>query len=124
MSKKAHTPGPWIYYADLPSNEPNWHIVTTANKQRLLANIHIEPGNEMDEANARLIAAAPDMLEALEKVSRSLDAEISAHRCSCTHPCDDYKVYPGPCGALRAEKYRNIKVVADAALSKATGGAS
>jgi hypothetical protein len=61
-----HTPGPWIYYADLPSTDPNWHIVTTANKMRVLANVHIEPGNAMDEANARLIAAAPDLLEALK----------------------------------------------------------
>lgn len=57
-----HTPGPWVFYADLPSAEPDWHIVTTANKMRVLANVHIEPGNEMDEANARLIAAAPDLL--------------------------------------------------------------
>ena len=63
-----HTPGPWIYYADLPSAEPNWHIVTTANKMCVLANVHIEPGNAMDEANARLIAAAPDLLDALKRI--------------------------------------------------------
>lgn len=61
-----HTPGPWTYYADLPSAEPNWHIVTTENRLRILANVYIEPGNAMDEANARLITAAPDLLEALE----------------------------------------------------------
>lgn len=60
-----HTPGPWIFYADTPSTDPNWHIVTTANRMRVLANVHIEPGNEMDEANARLIAAAPELLVAL-----------------------------------------------------------
>ena len=63
MSK--HTPGPWVFYADTPSTDPNWHIVTTANRMRVLANVHIEPGNEMDLANARLIAAAPDLLDAL-----------------------------------------------------------
>jgi len=63
-SVAGHTPGPWIYYADLPSAEPNWHIVTTANKMRVLANVHIEPSNRMDEANGRLIAAAPELLEA------------------------------------------------------------
>lgn len=65
--KLQHTPGPWIFYADLPSTDPEWHIVTTANKLRVLANVHIERGNAMDQANARLIAAAPDMLEALLK---------------------------------------------------------
>lgn len=73
MSK--HTPGPWIYYADLPSTEPNWHIVTTANKMRVLANVHIEPGNAMDEANARLIAAAPDLLDALKHLCDFIDRE-------------------------------------------------
>lgn len=61
-----HTPGPWICYADLPSTEPNWHIVTTANKMRVLANVHIEPGNAMDEANARLITAAPELFTQLK----------------------------------------------------------
>lgn len=68
MSAVQHTPGPWIYYADLPSAEPNWHIVTTANKMRVLANVHVEPGNLVDQANARLIAAAPDLLIALKQL--------------------------------------------------------
>lgn len=60
-----HTKGPWQCYADLPSTEPNWHIVTSDNRQRVIANVHIEPGNASDEANARLITASPDLLEAL-----------------------------------------------------------
>ena len=63
--KPKHTPGPWQFYADLPSTEPNWHIVTNASRMRVLANVHIEPGNAMDLANACLIAAAPDLLKAL-----------------------------------------------------------
>lgn len=59
----AHTPGPWQFYADLPSTDPNWHIVTNASRMRVLANVHIEPGNAMDLANAHLITAAPDLLE-------------------------------------------------------------
>lgn len=57
-----HTPGPWQFYADLPSTDPNWHIVTNASRMRVVANVHIEPGNAMDLANAHLIAAAPDLL--------------------------------------------------------------
>lgn len=68
MSDEKHTPGPWIVYADLPSVDPHWHVVTTANKMRVLANVHIEPGNAMDEANARLIASAPDLLDALRNL--------------------------------------------------------
>ncbi|WP_151038960.1 hypothetical protein [Mycobacterium tuberculosis] len=71
-----HTPGPWIFYADTPSTDPNWHIVTTANRMVVLANVHIEPGNETALANARLIAAAPELLVALEKLTNN--AEQSA----------------------------------------------
>lgn len=62
-----HTPGPWIFYADLPSVKPNWHLVATENRLRVLATVHIEPGNPVDVANARLIASAPDLLKALKK---------------------------------------------------------
>lgn len=61
---QAHTPGPWECYADLPSTDPSWHIVTSAGRTRVVANVHIEPGNATDEANASLISAAPDLLAA------------------------------------------------------------
>ena len=69
-----HTHGPWICYADLPSADPDWHIITTANKLRVIANVHIEPGNATDAANAALIAAAPDLLAALKGMFVLLDA--------------------------------------------------
>jgi len=101
MSETKHTPGPWIYYADLPSTEPDWHIVTTANKLRLLANIHIEPGNAVDEANARLIAAAPELLAALEAL---LQANYPAY-------------YP----ALEPPTKDDARIVALSAIAKAKG---
>lgn len=79
MSEIKHTPGPWIFYADLPSTEPNWHIVTTANKMRVLANVHIEPGNKMDLANARLIASAPEMIAALIELT-DLEGPLPGNR--------------------------------------------
>lgn len=74
MADSLHTKGPWRCYADLPSTEPNWHIVTNESRKRVLANVHIEPGNAVDAANARLIAAAPELLEALAAIRRELDA--------------------------------------------------
>ena len=97
-----HTPGPWQFYADLPSAEPNWHIVTNANRMRVLANVHIEPGNEMDLANARLIAAAPDLLAAL-RVYVAYDEYIN-----------------GPDG----DKSTNRLQIARAAITKITGSTS
>jgi hypothetical protein len=63
-----YTPGPWVLYADTPSVDPNWHIVTNASRMRVVCNVHIEPSNAVDLANARLIAAAPELLAALRKL--------------------------------------------------------
>lgn len=59
-----HSAGPWICYADTPSVDPNWHIITTLNKQKVIANVHIEPGNQKDLANAALLTQAPELLKA------------------------------------------------------------
>jgi hypothetical protein len=79
LSASAHTPGPWQCYADLPSVEPNWHIVTNASRMRVLANVHIEPANETDKANARLITASPDMKAQLEATLNTLGLMADAY---------------------------------------------
>ncbi len=70
------TKGPWICYADTPSVEPQWHIITRANKLRVIANVHIEAGNNTDEANACLLTMAPDLAAALLKAEEALDDAI------------------------------------------------
>jgi hypothetical protein len=72
-----HTPGPWQFYADLPSADPNWHIVTNVSRMRVLANVHIEPGNKMDLANAHLITAAPDLLAGAKAMLAARDSKAS-----------------------------------------------
>ena len=71
----AATPAPWICYADLPSAEPDWHIITTVNRMRVLANVHIEPGNATDAANSALIAAAPAMRDTLAALADLAEAQ-------------------------------------------------
>ena len=80
MTQREHTPGPWaqkhrkwgddayrtqVFPVDDPDNTIatiHWHSVPT------------EKGFTTDrEANARLIAAAPDMLEALRSLSDEVD---------------------------------------------------
>ena len=69
MSK--HTPGPWM--AD--SHYPSVSAPTAPNLS--LCNDHAIPMSER-LANARLIAAAPDLLEALRWTARALDHDHPA----------------------------------------------
>ena len=110
MSK--HTPGPWIAF---PSNtrwtsgafDPIfknglWHVVPASKPERLpictvdYADDHHEPTREKAEADARLIAAAPEMLDALNA------AEDLLHRM----------------GMQSSDAYQEI----NAAIANATGG--
>ena len=77
MSKGQHTPGPWrVSVGDL---------VVGANGRRVADCEHTpyleRPAASIpeDEANARLIAAAPELLEALECVLRDADRVAAGH---------------------------------------------
>lgn len=64
MSK--HTPGPWTHYDDSKSHVHRHEIVALG---KTVARIYCTNGDEEeDAANARLISAAPQMLEALQTV--------------------------------------------------------
>ncbi len=78
-----HTPGPWLLSGDLV-----YALDETATANRFSA--RIEGGYEINyrrhpvrthdaelQANARLIAAAPDLLEALVEMERAFGAECS-----------------------------------------------
>jgi hypothetical protein len=58
-----HSPAPWKLAQE--SVDPEWHIIT-APGGRIMANVHIENGNDIDELNASLLVAAPDLLAACE----------------------------------------------------------
>ena len=60
-----HTPGPWVVYDD--SNDGKTNRIEIAARGKTVARIyHSVP--EEDLLNARLIAAAPDLLEALQRL--------------------------------------------------------
>jgi hypothetical protein len=70
MSK--HTPGPWTYsdeYIDEQSGEYSEPIVWAGEKHVAIVRV----GIESSEGNARLIAAAPDLLEALKRIMAGFD---------------------------------------------------
>jgi hypothetical protein len=69
-----HTPGPWhIEREDSPDAEWSRRFPTIiADEYEVVGNEGFYGDLETDMANARLIAAAPDLLEALEFVIRGV----------------------------------------------------
>ncbi len=71
MTNLKHTPGPW--------QRANRESISTAylygpNSKRFIATVYNSPCDpDEQEANAHLIAAAPEMLEALETLEMKLD---------------------------------------------------
>ena len=59
-----HTPGPWI------AEKVGDRWMVSGEGGYLVCQATILPNKEMEEANARLIAAAPEMLEACILISR------------------------------------------------------
>ena len=106
-----HTPGPWTVIDAITTKE-RYHIATdnAAPYASMIAHLHgTDPKHGDKEANARLIAAAPALLEALRK---TLDALEIAH---------EYASKTAP--ALSCVKWAETEDAARAALAQAEGGA-
>ena len=96
-----HTPGPWTIeaapeYASMPCGG-----VATVNTPN---GLHVAVVCDVDSADARLIAAAPDLLEAL--------------RCITAHYIE--LVETGDCGYWNPNKEESV-ILAHAAIEKAIG---
>jgi hypothetical protein len=61
----SHTPGPWIV-----TNEDPPRILATDDRATVVAVTTAPRSNPSNMADARLIAAAPELLEALKKIVR------------------------------------------------------
>ena len=98
--KTKHTPGPWSGGdSDLQVSTLSVHGKTDGDHSTVCRLVSPEHGMPIDEimANARLIAAAPDMLEALQLASTMLATGMPEYDA------------------------RDAKEVIDAAIAKATG---
>jgi hypothetical protein len=109
-----HTPGPWNI--EYPFSEPGVYVA--GPNTGLIAKLY-EPDACMfnkdskvsREANARLIAAAPELLEALKTVAEHLRLTMAEYRRHCaTHGVDAIHPLDDP-----------VMAKARAAIAKATG---
>jgi len=78
-----HTPGPWIWNY---SKNAIIHPVNDASDEVQHYGGILVCESVWDEPNARLIAAAPDLLEALEKAIPMLNENYIWHRDSQSNP--------------------------------------
>jgi len=75
-----HTPGPW---EQTDGHGPTPHgtaVAQVGGNQYLIASCTAYFGREGGQANARLIAAAPELLAALEQAHMALIGYLPAHR--------------------------------------------
>ena len=100
-----HTPGPWMFDATLKGDGSfggSYIVSNNAKRTWPLAEVYRED-------NARLIAAAPELLEALKEIAElntmyppNYNTMTEAQKCEWTH-------------------YGKFAVIARAAIAKATG---
>lgn len=108
----SHTSGPWILESGGPESNNSFYVLTEAGfatDKPWIATVqgtHVgEKDEAINEANARLIAAAPDMLEALTECE-----EYFAQRADADHNGNDYV----------GNAAMDMLMVVRAALAKAT----
>jgi len=92
-----HTPGPYFYESNRDGVDDLWEIIAQQSKSYVATiNYWGEPDNDkasVTEANARLLAASPDMLDALKGIIAAFE------RLNLTY--DDHKMFT----AIRSARF-------------------
>ena len=71
--KTQHTPGPWFIKRRTYDNETTYYRVTASDGQGWSDNRYMSVSGCIDEHDARLIAAAPELLEAVEAAMKLIE---------------------------------------------------
>lgn len=83
MTNVKHTPGPWRVVESIDGYFAGRKTTVKAGNLRVLSPWQHRPHPEFDEfeANARLIAAAPELLDALQSLLARVSSDIIANQC-------------------------------------------
>lgn len=89
MSETAYTKGPWFVAGTRRKMDGgHWHDVNrydeTKKRDENIACVGYDPRTGMGLTDARLIAAAPDLLENLKRVTEHLEAWAQGHSLEST----------------------------------------
>ena len=107
---RGHTPGPWVYVETLSSCYVKAGHYTERVKE--IVNYSYSLSSTIDSANAKLIAAAPDLLAHIDEQQRKIDRLQEAMRnIVANDESDKYSKWPDT-------QYR-MRSIAEAALKEA-----
>jgi hypothetical protein len=114
MSAAKHTPGPWQYVMQAGEDWPHpQRVYVTRVDWGIVASVNVDPGMphmvEQQRANLRLIAAAPELLKALQALEAAYESIRPFSECP-EPPTGEHDIY----------KFRRL---VRSAIAKATGGA-
>ena len=117
MSTK-HAPAPWSVY------QYGTRPMVIDSGRDAVCECFTFPNRERGEADATLIAAAPDLLAALEEFARFADAYDAERRPGQPFFPDDHTVYAMHLGSGDYEITAGMLRAARAAIAKATAGST
>jgi hypothetical protein len=90
MSEGKHTPGPWLLEVD-KSMRGEW-VIRSPSDNSLMGNADYYPWQSGNIYDAHLIAAAPDMLKALEQFVEEYVELVNSGDAGFWNPEDEDKV--------------------------------
>lgn len=112
MSENKHTPGKW----SIENNDLHINIISDRQMQRI-AHVYRWSDNQYD-ANAKLIASAPELLEENERLKADNAKLVEALKTSIGHPItkedlarkwnDDFDLFPLPICLDPQEEHREL----------------